>query len=123
MENIKKIKFKLFICSLSFFIIYFGVAFSMLILTPKEKINYQSNYKVSEKKSKIRGVISNGMVCAEDEIGLGDSHEGIMVLEKNVKPGTPVSEIFNIQSDKILEIGLTPNRCDAMSHYGVARDL
>ena len=63
------------------------------------------------------------MVCDEDEIGLGDSHEGIMVLEKNVKPGTPISDLFNIQSDKILEIGLTPNRCDAMSHYGVARDL
>ena len=69
-------------------------------------------------KSKIRGEVSQGMICAEDEIGLGDSHEGIMVLEENIKPGTPISDLFNIQSDKILEIGLTPNRCDAMSHYG-----
>ena len=93
------------------------------VATVGSKIYTNQGEEIKIKKSKIRGVISNGMVCAEDEIGLGDSHEGIMVLEKNVKPGTPVSEIFNIQSDKILEIGLTPNRCDAMSHYGVARDL
>ena len=93
------------------------------VATVGSKIYTNQDEEIKIKKSKIRGVISNGMVCAEDEIGLGDSHEGIMVLEKNVKPGTPVSEIFNIQSDKILEIGLTPNRCDAMSHYGVARDL
>ena len=93
------------------------------VATVGSKIYTNQGEEIKIKKSKIRGVISNGMVCAEDEIGLGDSHEGIMVLEKSVKPGTPVSEIFNIQSDKILEIGLTPNRCDAMSHYGVARDL
>ena len=93
------------------------------VATVGSKIYTNQGEEIKIKKSKIRGVISNGMVCAEDEIGLGDSHEGIMVLEKNVKPGTPVREIFNIQSDKILEIGLTPNRCDAMSHYGVARDL
>ena len=93
------------------------------VATVGSKIYTNQGEEIKIKKSKIRGVISNGMVCAEDEIGLGDSHEGIMVLEKNIKPGTPVSEIFNIQSDKILEIGLTPNRCDAMSHYGVARDL
>ncbi|MDA9749411.1 phenylalanine--tRNA ligase subunit beta [Flavobacteriaceae bacterium] len=93
------------------------------VATVGSKIYTNQGEEIKIKKSKIRGVISNGMVCAEDEIGLGDSHEGIMVLEKNIKPGTPVSQIFNIQSDKILEIGLTPNRCDAMSHYGVARDL
>jgi len=93
------------------------------VATVGSKIYTNQGEEIKIKKSKIRGVISNGMVCAEDEIGMGDSHEGIMVLEKNVKPGTPVSEIFNIKSDKILEIGLTPNRCDAMSHYGVARDL
>ena len=75
------------------------------------------------KKSKIRGVVSNGMVCAEDEIGLGQSHDGIMILDSNIKPGTPISEVFNLENDNILEIGLTPNRSDAMSHYGVARDL
>ena len=93
------------------------------VATVGSKIYTNEGLEIKIKKSKIRGVVSNGMVCAEDEIGLGDSHEGIMVLEKNVKPGTPISDLFNIQSDKILEIGLTPNRCDAMSHYGVARDL
>ena len=87
------------------------------------KIYTNDGTEIKIKKSKIRGVVSNGMVCAEDEIGLGDSHEGIMILDKNIKPGTPVNEVFNIESDNILEIGLTPNRCDAMSHYGVARDL
>ena len=87
------------------------------------KIYTNEGVEIKIKKSKIRGVVSNGMVCAEDEIGLGDSHDGIMVLDKKIKPGTPVSQIFNVNSDSILEIGLTPNRCDAMSHYGVARDL
>lgn len=75
------------------------------------------------KKSKIRGAISEGMICAEDEIGIGTSHDGIMVLPNDVKVGTPASEFFNIQGDEILEIGLTPNRADAASHIGVARDL
>ena len=87
------------------------------------KIYTNEGVEIKIKKSKIRGVVSNGMVCAEDEIGLGDSHDGIMILDKKIKPGTPVSQIFNVNSDSILEIGLTPNRCDAMSHYGVARDL
>ena len=87
------------------------------------KIYTNDGTEIKIKKSKIRGVVSNGMVCAEDEIGLGDSHDGIMVLDKNIKPGTPISEVFNIENDNILEIGLTPNRCDAMSHYGVASDL
>ncbi|MEJ2585915.1 MAG: phenylalanine--tRNA ligase subunit beta, partial [Robiginitalea sp.] len=75
------------------------------------------------KKGKIRGEESHGMICAEDEIGLGDSHEGIMVLQTEVPNGTPCSEVFEIEKDEVFEIGLTPNRADAMSHFGVARDL
>ena len=75
------------------------------------------------KKSKIRGELSQGMICAEDELGLGESHDGIMVLENHHKAGKPCKEIFEIVTDEIFEIGLTPNRSDAMSHYGVARDL
>ncbi len=75
------------------------------------------------KKSKIRGELSEGMICAEDELGLGDGHDGILVLDENAEPGTPVSDYFNSSSDFVFEIGLTPNRTDAMSHYGVARDL
>lgn len=75
------------------------------------------------KKGKIRGEESHGMICAEDELHLGKSHEGIMVLDQKVKPGTALSEIFNIENDQVFEIGLTPNRADAMSHWGVARDL
>ena len=77
----------------------------------------------SIKKAKIRGVESNGMLCAEDEIGLGKSHEGIIVLPKDVKTGTPASKYYNIYSDWVFEIGLTPNRMDAMSHLGVAKDV
>ena len=75
------------------------------------------------KKSKIRGEESHGMICAEDELGLGESHDGIMVLDANLKNGTPCSEVFEIEFDTVFEIGLTPNRADAMSHMGVARDL
>lgn len=75
------------------------------------------------KKSKIRGVESCGMICAEDEIGLGNSHEGIIVISEEVKPGTPAAEYFNVESDYMLEVELTPNRVDAASHLGVARDL
>ena len=75
------------------------------------------------KKGKIRGEESHGMICAEDELGLGDSHDGIMVLADELKPGTPCSEVFEIENDEVFEIGLTPNRADAMSHFGVARDL
>ncbi len=74
-------------------------------------------------KGKIRDVESHGMICAEDELGLGTSHDGIMVLDANLKPGTPAAKVFNIEDDEIFEIGLTPNRADAMSHMGVARDL
>jgi phenylalanyl-tRNA synthetase beta chain len=75
------------------------------------------------KKSKIRGAASEGMICAEDEIGLGESHEGIMVLDPSARVGMPAAEYFKVQDDWILEIGLTPNRADATSHIGVARDL
>ena len=75
------------------------------------------------KKSKIRGEESHGMICAEDELGLGESHDGIMVLTPDLKSGTPCSAVFDIEFDTVFEIGLTPNRADAMSHMGVARDL
>ncbi|HET9056133.1 MAG TPA: phenylalanine--tRNA ligase subunit beta [Chitinophagaceae bacterium] len=75
------------------------------------------------KKVKIRGVESNGMICAEDEIGLGNSHEGIMVLDKIAMPGTEAVDYFTPYTDWVYEIGLTPNRMDAMSHTGVARDV
>jgi phenylalanyl-tRNA synthetase beta chain len=75
------------------------------------------------KKGKIRGEESHGMICAEDELGLGDSHDGIMVLDSSLVPGTPAAKVFKIETDEVFEIGLTPNRADAMSHWGVARDL
>lgn len=75
------------------------------------------------KKGKIRGQESHGMICAEDELGLGTGHDGIMVLDENLVPGTKASEVFQIADDEVFEIGLTPNRADAMSHYGTARDL
>ena len=75
------------------------------------------------KRSKIRGVESLGMLCAEDELGIGRSHEGIMELDENAVPGTPAMEYLSLTDDYRLAIGLTPNRIDAASHYGVARDL
>lgn len=75
------------------------------------------------KKGKIRGEVSEGMICAEDEIGLGKSHDGIMVLPAEVAVGTPASEFFNIEKDFVYEVGLTPNRSDATCHIGVAQDL
>ena len=75
------------------------------------------------KKGKIRGEESFGMICAEDELGLGKSHDGIMILNDSLQPGTPATEVFEIENDQVFEIGLTPNRADAMSHWGVARDL
>lgn len=75
------------------------------------------------KKGKIRGQESHGMICAEDEIGLGESHEGILVLDAALIPGTKAAEVFKIENDEVFEIGLTPNRADAMSHLGTARDL
>ena len=75
------------------------------------------------KKAKIRGQFSEGMICAEDEIGIGTSHAGIIVLDTDLPNGTPASAYFEVTQDQILEIGLTPNRADAASHLGVARDL
>jgi len=75
------------------------------------------------KKTKIRGALSMGMICAEDELGLGSSHEGIMVLDSGVLPGTPAADYFQVENDHVFEIGLTPNRIDGASHFGVARDL
>ena len=75
------------------------------------------------KKGKIRGEESHGMICAEDELGLGLGHDGIMVLDEALKVGASAAEVFDIEIDEIFEIGLTPNRSDAMSHFGVARDL
>ena len=75
------------------------------------------------KKGKIRGQESHGMICAEDELGIGESHDGILVLDDQLKPGTLAKDIFDIEVDEVFEIGLTPNRADAMSHFGVARDL
>ncbi|PHR69406.1 MAG: phenylalanine--tRNA ligase subunit beta [Lutibacter sp.] len=75
------------------------------------------------KKGKIRGEESFGMICAEDELGLGKGHDGILILDASLQVGTPCAEVFEIESDQVFEIGLTPNRADAMSHYGVARDL
>jgi phenylalanyl-tRNA synthetase beta chain len=75
------------------------------------------------KKAKIRGVESKGMICAEDEIGLGQSHDGIMVLDDSAKVGTSAADFFNLESDYVFEIGLTPNRSDALGHVGVARDI
>jgi phenylalanyl-tRNA synthetase beta chain len=75
------------------------------------------------KKSKIRGAVSEGMLCAEDEIGLGQSHEGIMVLNTQLPNGTPLASHFKLEADYCIEIGLTPNRADAASHLGVARDI
>lgn len=84
---------------------------------------YNGDEPFTIQKSKIRGEVSMGMICAEDEVGLGNDHSGIMVLSQEAVPGTPASDFFNIQSDFVLEVDLTPNRIDSASHIGVARDL
>ncbi len=84
---------------------------------------YKGDESLTLKPTKIRGELSEGMICAEDELGLGNDHSGIMVLDNNAVPGTLAKDYFNIESDIVFEIGLTPNRTDAMCHYGVARDL
>lgn len=84
---------------------------------------YDGDKEFQIKKSKIRGVESNGMICAEDEIGVGKSHDGIMVLPDEIAAGTPAADYFGLSSDYCLEVELTPNRVDAASHYGVARDM
>ncbi|MCD7976642.1 MAG: phenylalanine--tRNA ligase subunit beta [Tannerellaceae bacterium] len=84
---------------------------------------YKGDECFTIKKSKIRGEESNGMICAEDEIGIGTSHDGIIVLPEDAVVGTPAKDYYNIKSDYVLEVDITPNRVDATSHYGVARDL
>ncbi|MCG8582773.1 MAG: phenylalanine--tRNA ligase subunit beta [Bacteroidales bacterium] len=84
---------------------------------------YSGDESFTIKKSKIRGEQSMGMICAEDEIGIGTSHDGIMVLPEDVKPGTLAKDYFNVENDIAIEIDLTPNRVDGSSHFGVARDL
>ena len=84
---------------------------------------YSGEESFTIKKSKIRGIESNGMICAEDEIGIGDNHDGIIVLPENAVIGMPAKEYYNVESDYILEVDITPNRVDAASHFGVARDI
>ena len=84
---------------------------------------YDGDQCFTIKKSKLRGIESNGMICAEDEIGIGTDHSGIIVLPADAVPGTLAKDYYNLQSDYVLEVDITPNRADACSHYGVARDL
>lgn len=95
----------------------------VLLATVGTSLVFSDGSEVKIKRSKIRGVESLGMICAEDELGLGASHDGIMVLSEDAVIGTPAKEYLKLESDVIFEIGLTPNRVDAASHIGVARDL
>lgn len=94
----------------------------VLVATVGTKL-YFHDQEITIKRAKIRGEVSEGMICAEDELGLGTSHDGIMVLPSDIAVGLPAKSYFNITDDYLLEIGLTPNRIDAASHFGVARDL
>jgi phenylalanyl-tRNA synthetase beta chain len=93
------------------------------VATAGAVLHFSTGEEVKIKKSKIRGVESFGMICAEDELGIGTSHAGIMTLDGDAVPGTPVADLLGAGSDTVFEIGLTPNRSDAASHFGVARDL
>lgn len=95
----------------------------VLVATVGAKLYPMTGEPFEIKKSKIRGAVSEGMICAEDEIGLGTGHDGIMILPESATPGMPAAEFFQLEKDTVFEIGLTPNRADAASHYGVARDL
>lgn len=95
----------------------------VLVAKVGSTLTFSNGEQVKIKRAKIRGVESAGMICAEDELGIGTSHEGIIVLPAGAKVGTPAKEFLNLQSDTVFEIGLTPNRVDAASHIGVARDL
>ncbi len=95
----------------------------VLVATVGTTLNFSNGDSLKIKKSKIRGVESFGMICAEDELGLGQSHDGIMVLPQEAPIGISAKEYLNLKEDIVFEIGLTPNRVDAASHYGVARDL
>ncbi|WP_462249432.1 phenylalanine--tRNA ligase subunit beta [Ferruginibacter sp.] len=100
-----------------------AVGQKVVVATIGSTIYPSTGEPLTMKKAKIRGAESHGMICAEDEIGLGQSHAGIMVLPADAKVGTPAAEYFNTYNDIIFEIGLTPNRMDAMSHLGVAKDV
>ena len=100
-----------------------GVGQKVPVATIGTKLYDKEGGSFEIKKGKIRGEESHGMICAEDELGLGDSHEGIMILDSSLAPGTAAAKVFKIETDEVFEIGLTPNRADAMSHWGVARDL
>lgn len=95
----------------------------VLVATVGSLLHMTDGSTITIKKSKIRGVESNGMICAEDELGLGDSHDGIIVLDQTAPVGAPASAFLGLKTDHVLEIGLTPNRSDALGHVGVARDL
>lgn len=95
----------------------------VLVATVGAKLYPTTGEPFEIKKSKIRGAVSEGMICAEDEIGLGTGHDGIMILPESATPGMPAAEFFKLENDTVFEIGLTPNRADAASHFGVARDL
>ena len=99
------------------------VGLKVPVATIGTKLYDQDGNEFKIKKGKIRGEESHGMICAEDELGLGKGHDGIMVLDESIEVGTACADVFNIETDYVFEIGLTPNRSDAMSHYGVARDL
>ena len=100
-----------------------AVGQKVIVAKPGTMIHPTNGEPVAIKQAKIRGVESQGMICAEDEIGLGTSHTGIMVLDKDAKPGMAAADYFQFYDDWVYEIGLTPNRMDAMSHWGVARDV
>ena len=94
-----------------------------VVVAPVGTKLHMNNKEFEIKKTKIRGEVSEGMICAEDEIGLGDSHEGIMVLDDRAPIGKPLKDYFSIEHDTVLEFDLTPNRIDGASHIGAARDL
>ena len=100
-----------------------AVGQKVILATPGTTIYPSNGDPLTLKKVKIRGVESNGMICAEDEIGVGSSHDGIMVLPAETAVGLPAALLFETYEDQIFEIGLTPNRMDAMSHLGVAKDI
>lgn len=95
----------------------------VLVATVGSALHMADGTSIVIKKSRIRGQESNGMICAEDELGIGKSHEGILILDPTAVPGTPAAQQLGLVSDHVIEIGLTPNRTDAMGHVGVARDL
>lgn len=100
-----------------------AVGQTVLVAPVGATIHPKNHPPMTMRLAKIRGVESHGMICAEDEVGLGDSHDGIMILPDELKAGMPAADHFQPYSDHVIEIGLTPNRSDAMSHLGVARDV